>query len=107
MKRLTIPLACFSLLTLSPLAPSPALADANPNPDVGALGVCQYVTGINGDKLGSCVGFQSLNFRDNYDGLTSHLCYYVQSHEPDIFYQYYDSFEECVTDGASALFALG
>ena len=105
MKRLTIPLACLSVLTLSPLAPSPALADPNPSPDLGAVGLCQYVTGINGDPLGNCIGFQSTNFRDNFDGLVAHLCYYSLTHDPN-FYQYYDSYSECVRDNASILFGL-
>jgi len=45
-----------------------------------------------------------LNFRDNYIGLVPHLCEYVETHSPDVFDSTYDSYSDCVTDGASAFF---
>jgi len=107
MKRMTAILSAISLLTLIPAAPTPAFADANPYPDLGAVELCKSIIAITTnpkDSLGDCVGFQSTNFRDNYDGLVAHLCNYFQTNHPNDFYSAYDTYSECVTDGASAFF---
>jgi len=94
----------MSLLTLMPT--TPVAADTPDTADTGAVDICRVIIATQhpDDKLGSCIGFQSLNFRDNYIGLVPHLCEYVETHSPDVFDSTYDSYSDCVTDGASAFF---
>jgi hypothetical protein len=101
MKRAMTFFAAVSLLTLMPAAP--AAAAPNPYPDLNAVNFCRVDVPTNhpDQSLGNCVGFQSLNYRDNFNGLVSHLCSYLESQNPDLFYAYYDTFDECVVDKAS------
>jgi hypothetical protein len=105
MNRITSLLGAMSLLTLMPTAP--ALADTSgnsANADLGAVAFCKVDVPTNHPdlSLGSCIGFQSDNFRNNYIGLVPHLCTYVQATAPDVFDSIYDSYSACITDGASA-----
>lgn len=102
MIRLTHTLAACALLTLMPA--TPAAADpANP-PNLGIVDFCKVDVPANhpDQPLGACISFQSTNFRDNLNGLVPHLCSYMEDVHPELFDAFYDSYDECVRDKASA-----
>ena len=101
MNRITVVLSAVSLATLMPTAP--AAADTPDTAHLGIIDFCKVDVPTNHPDmpLGSCISFQSTNFRDNVDGLIPHLCSYLEAVHPDLFYTYYDSFTDCVTDRAS------
>lgn len=107
MKRMIAILSAMSLLTLMPATPALAGTGGNSaNADLGAVAFCKVDVPTNHPdlSLGSCIGFQSTNFRDNYNGLVPHLCSFVEATAPDVFDSIYDSYSACITDGASAFF---
>lgn len=105
MKRVMSVIAAMSLLTLIPATPAAADSGGNSaNADLGAVAFCQVDVPTNhpNDRLGDCIGFQSVNYRDNLDGLVAHICSFLETNYPDVFYSSYDDFDQCVTDRASA-----
>jgi hypothetical protein len=105
MKRMIAILGAVSLLTLMPVTPAAAdTAGSSADADLGIIDFCKVDVPTNHPDLplGSCISFQSTNFRDNVDGLIPHLCSYIQAVHPDLFDMFYDSFTDCVTDRASA-----
>jgi len=102
MRILTSVVAAVSLLTLVPAAP--AAADTPTSANLGIIDFCKVDVPTNhpDQPLGRCVAFQSTNFRDNVDGLIPQLCQYLEAVHPDVFEAYYDTFDQCVTDRASA-----
>jgi hypothetical protein len=96
----------MSLLMLMPASPAAAAngGSNSANADLGAVAFCQVDVPTNhpNDSLGDCIGFQSVNYRDNFDGLVAHICSFLETDYPDVFYSSYDDFDQCVTDRASA-----
>ena len=94
-------LATLSLLTLMPA--TPAAADSS-SANLGIVDFCKVDVPTNhpDQPLGSCIAFQSTNFRDNLNGLVPHVCSYIETVRPDVFDSLYDSYDACVRDRASA-----
>jgi hypothetical protein len=107
MNRITSLLAAMSLLTLIPA--TPALADTggnSANADLGAVAFCKVdvPTNFPDQPLGDCLGIQSTAGRGNLTGAAPNVCEFVQDEIPDLFAEYYTSFNACVQDGGSAFF---
>jgi hypothetical protein len=52
--------------------------------------------------LGDCVGFIN-TFASGSQGIIRFECAFLQDHQPDLFYDAYDSYDECIVDRASLL----
>jgi hypothetical protein len=107
MTRLTAVLSAVSLFTVVPAMPSPALA-ATVNADSGIIDHCVSTFGkFPEETLGNCIAV--LTTADRYfsgtggAGFIAQICSFQMKSFPDHFYAVYDSYDECIVDGASGL----
>src|SRR4051794_28418736 len=104
MKKLAMLIAAFAFSVPAPLA-LPTAAQAAPNPWVG---FCKdYVaTGADANlNLGECISLVTTESHyydkgNSQQGFATHACDYIMENLPDDFSASYDSFDECVRDGA-------
>jgi hypothetical protein len=102
MTRLMLALGVLSLTTVMQAAP--AFADPTYPPDLGVVDFCKNDVPTNHPDLtiGNCIGSRSTFYR-TLEGWAQHVCFFIQSQQPDDFYAVYDTYDECVRDKASAL----
>ena len=99
MMRLTMMLA----LLIASSIPAPAFAAPAPQGPPELVQFCKGDVAIDTRfTLGDCVGF--LNTAISVaPGFIPQLCDYIRVLDPDTLYAAYDSYSECVRDGASEL----
>lgn len=100
MKNTAMAFAVFSLATLLPAAPAAA---APPVAESELLSFCRVDVPTNHPEfhLGNCVGLLSA-LNHGGSGYVPQLCRFVEIAYPATFDSAYNSYEDCVRDGASA-----
>jgi hypothetical protein len=101
MKHGTAVLAAASLLALMPVPTAPALAEAA-NANDGITAFCKSHDIFPAETLGNCVALFSTGSRTPY-GFVAQICSFFMKSRADDFYAVYDSYDECILDGASSL----
>ena len=110
MKRLIATLAAASMFAVAPVIPiAPAQAAADPSSSSNpAVDRCKAELGLYPDEsLGDCIALRTtapMYFSGTGgEGFLAHICSFFMTSEPDVFYTSYDSYNECILDGASNL----
>lgn len=105
MKKLSMLVATVALAIPAPLTlATPALAANNSS----AQATCKAIVAQGnypGLTVGECVSLNKTQANSSGNGYAAQECSYAQEQAPDIFYQYYDSYSECVQDGAATMLA--
>ena len=103
MKRMVLYLGALALAIPAPLAlPSAAHAQFAPSPE--AVDECRaFLPSDPTSNLGECVSTVNTYWRSPQHGLVTKVCDAVLEIDPVFFFLTYDSFSECVRDGADAL----
>ena len=106
MKRFSAIMAATSLFAAVPIMPSPAFAADSPG-NTELVDHCQTTTGFPEETTGNCIAVQTtahLYFSGTGGaGFIAQICSFFQKSFPDQFYAAYDSYDECILDGASNL----
>ena len=101
MRRYALILAAASLFANAPTAPAAAFADPPGATLDGIVERCKANAGLFPDEsLGNCIGLITTR-TIGANGTIPNICGFFQRERPNVFYYYYDTFEECVKDGAS------
>jgi hypothetical protein len=103
MKNLSMLVATFALTIPAPLTlATPALAASNSSATQSCKSI---VAGGNYPDLtvGECVSLFTTQSNSNGNGYAAQECSYAEQQVPDLFYSYYDSYSDCVHDGANTL----
>lgn len=103
MKYLMNLIAATALASVMPV--TPAFAQASGQGATGIVDFCKYDVPTNHPslKVGNCVGSRTTYYVSTDNGWPQHVCFFIQSEQPDDFYAVYDTYQECVIDKASAL----
>lgn len=98
MKKPSMLVAAFALSIPAPLAlPTAAIAASN----ASTLPFCEHAVANGPITVSQCVALQNSNGHAN--GVVAAACSYAENNYPDIFDEYYDSYDQCVQDGAYTL----
>lgn len=101
MKKLSILLALSSVFTVTPSFA--AGRSATPPGQTDFIQFCKSDTAGSTDfTLGDCVSYVSA-LLTNSNGYAAQDCDFWRTLDPGVFYGAYDSYDECVRDGASQL----
>jgi hypothetical protein len=106
MKTVTAILAAVGLLALTPFAATPAFADPAPGTSQGAPdGYCASNIGLfPAETFGNCMGIYATGrIAGTLAGHISQVCSFFMKSRPDDFYAVYDSYSDCILDGAGSL----
>src|SRR5436190_22923265 len=109
MKRLCATLAAASLLAVMPIGLSPASAAADPG-NTQIVDRCQASTAAGtfpNKTTGNCIALLTTAGRyfsgTGGAGFIAQICSFFMKSRPDDFYAAYDSYNECILDGADGL----
>lgn len=103
MKKTLAVLSALALAIPVPLA-MPSAAYAQIAPGQGAPGACRtdVLPFDPTANLGECVSSVNTFWNSPDHGFVTHICDAVLEIDPNFFELFYDSFSECVRDGADA-----
>lgn len=101
MKRLIATLAAASFLAYLPTVPAQAVADPPGASLDGIVERCKSsIDAFPEEPLGNCMAIRT-TVTIGANGAIPNICNFFESSRPEIFYYYYETFEDCVHDRAS------
>lgn len=107
MKKATAMLAAVGLLALTPFAATAAFADPAPGTSQGVPDAycASHIDLFPAETFGNCVAIFATGSQvaDSLPGHISQICSFFMKSRPDDFYAVYDSYSDCILDGAGSL----
>lgn len=103
MKRLFATMAAAWLFALVSAAPAQASADPPGAQLAGIVERCMASDDAGTfpeESLGNCIGLITTR-TIGANGTIPNICSFFKKSRPDVFYTYYDTFEDCVLDRAN------
>ncbi len=106
MNKATAILAAVGLLALTPFAATPTFADPAPGTSQGAPDAycASHIDLFPAETFGNCMGIYATGpLAGSLPGHISQICSFFMKSRPDDFYAVYDSYSDCILDGAGSL----